>query len=194
MGGGARPTGRIAGGVIRATRAGDAAALAEIYADAVLHGLGTFEEAPPSPVEMEARRLRVAAAGLPHLVDEEEGRVLGFAHASPFRSRAAYRFTAEDTVYVHPDAKGRGVGRRLLGGVVAGCEARGLHQLVALVGDSGNTASLRLHHALGFTNAGVLPAIGFKHGRWVDVVCLQLALNGGGDILPDAEGLALHET
>ena len=180
--------------MIRATGPGDAVALAEIYADAVRHGLGTFEEEPPLPSEMEARRARATAFGLPHVVAERDGRVLGFAYASPFRPRPAYRFTAEDTVYVHPAAKGQGVGRELLSAVIDDCGALGLRRLVALVGDSGNTASIRLHEALGFERAGVLPAVGFKHGRWVDVVWLQRELNGGAQSMPDAEGLVLRET
>ena len=179
--------------IVRATEPRDAAGLAEVYADAVLHGLGTFEEAPPSPAEMEARRAKVAGYGLPHLVAEDGGRVLGFAYAGPFRPRPAYRFTAEDTVYVHPGAKGRGVGRALLAEVVARCEAMGLRQLVALVGDSGNAASIRLHEALGFERAGLLPGVGHKHGRWVDVVWMRLELNGGAASAPGAAGLDLRE-
>lgn len=179
--------------MVRPTRPGDAEALAEIYADAVLNGLGTFEEVPPSPAEMEARRARVAGFGLPHLVTERDGRVAGFAYAAPFRHRPAYRFTAEDTVYVHPKFKGCGVGRELLEGVVAGCEALGLRQLVALIGDSGNAGSLRLHAAAGFDRAGLLPQVGFKHGRWVDAVWMRRALNGGGGRAPDADGLQLSE-
>ena len=180
--------------IVRATAPADAAGLAEVYADAVLHGLGTFEEHPPSPAEMEARRARVAAHGLPHLVAEEDGRVLGFAYAAPFRPRPAYRYTAEDTVYVHPDAKGLGVGRTLLGAVVEGARGLGLRQLVALIGDSGNAASIGLHAALGFEPAGLLPAVGFKQGRWVDVVWMRLALNGGDAAPPSGEGLNLQES
>ena len=180
--------------IVRPTESSDAAGLAEVYADAVLHGLGTFEEEPPSPAEMEARRRRVAGFGLPHLVVQDEGgRVLGFAYAGPFRPRPAYRYTAEDTVYVHPDAKGRGVGRALLSEVVKRCTALGLRQLVALVGDSGNASSIRLHEALGFERAGLLPAVGHKHGRWVDVVWMRLALGDGAASAPDAPGLDLQE-
>lgn len=180
--------------IVRATVAEDAAGLAEVYADAVRHGLGTFEETPPSPAEMDRRRARLARHRLPHLVAEDAGRVLGFAYAAPFRPRPAYRYTAEDTVYVHPDAKGRGVGRALLGEVVEGCRARGLRQLTALIGDSGNAASIGLHAALGFEPAGRLPAVGFKHGRWVDVVWMRLALNGGDSTAPMGEGLDLQES
>ena len=179
--------------MIRPTEGRDAAALAEIYGDAVLHGAGTFEEAPPSPAEMEARRLRVVALGLPHLVAEAEGQVLGFAYAGPFRWRAAYRYTAEDSVYVRPQAKGRGVGRALLSALVGACETRGLRQLVALIGDAENVASIGLHAAQGFEHCGLLPAVGFKHGRWLDVVWMRRALNGGDVRPPDAPGLSLDE-
>ena len=179
---------------VRATRPQDAEALAEIYAHAVLHGVGTFEESPPSPAEMEARRLRVAAQGLPHLVAERDGRVAGFAYAAPFRARPAYRFTAETTVYVRADMQGRGVGREMLGAVVEACEAMGLRQLLAVVGDSGNAASLGLHAAAGFRRVGVLEAVGFKHGRWLDAVCMQREINGGAALPPSGSGLVLSET
>ncbi len=179
--------------LLRPTLASDAAALASIYGDAALHGLGTFEETPPSPAEMEARRARVAAHGLPHLVGEIDGEVAGYACAAPFRPRPAYRFTVEDSVYVAPHAKGRGVGRALLQAVIAECEAMGLRRMIALVGDSGNAGSIRLHEACGFERMGALPAVGFKHGRWVDVVFLQRALGAGDLQTPSATGLSLEE-
>ncbi len=179
---------------LRATDASDAEDLAEIYAHAVLYGSGTFEEDPPSPSEMEARRRKVAAHGLPHLVAERDGVVAGFAYVSPFRPRPAYRFTVETTVYVRDGLGGRGVGRELLDGVVEACGALGLRQLVALVGDSGNIASLRLHEAAGFRRTGVLEAVGFKHGRWLDAVWMQREINGGGAVAPTSSGLVLSET
>lgn len=179
--------------MIRPTRPDDAEALAAVYAPAVLHGLGTFEETPPGAAEMEARRRRVAAYGLPHLVAERDGVVAGFACASPFRPRPAYRYTAEDTVYVRPDMQGRGVGRELLEAVVAGCAGLGLRQLTALIGDSGNAGSIALHRACGFEVAGVLPAVGHKHGRWVDVVWMRRELNGGAAEPPEGFGLVLGE-
>ncbi len=179
---------------VRPTAPGDADALAEIYAHAVLHGLGTFEETPPSAAEMEARRGRVADYGLPHLVAERDGAVAGFAYAAPFRSRPAYRFTAETTVYVRDGLQGRGVGREVLAAVVASCEALGMRQLTALVGDSGNAASLAVHAAVGFHRVGVLEAVGFKHGRWLDVVWMQRELNGGAGLAPSCSGLLLSET
>lgn len=177
--------------IIRGATATDADALASIYGHHVLHGFGTFEEEPPSPAEMEARRAAVAALDLPYLVAEVEGRVLGFAYAAPFRPRAAYRYTVEDSVYVAPDAVGRGVGRAVLGRVVARCEALGVRQVVAVIGDSANAASIGLHRGLGFIDAGVGQNLGFKHGRWVDVVWMQKALNGGDQTPPSGPGLKL---
>ena len=179
--------------LIRPAAPADAPALAEIYADAVLHGFGTFEEQPPAPTEMEARRAKVAGYALPYLVAEREGAVAGFAYAAPFRPRAAYRFTAEDSVYVHPAHKGFGVGKALLTAVVAECERLGLRQLIALIGDSANAGSIALHAACGFESAGMLPGVGYKHGRWLDVVWMRRALNGGVDRDPDAPGLTLEE-
>ena len=175
----------------------DAAALAAIYGHHVLHGVGTFEETPPSVEEMIRRQAAVRALGLPYLVAEaQEGRemerILGFAYAAPFRPRAAYRYTAEDSVYVAPGQVGQGVGRALVAAVVARCEALGLRQLVAVIGGSDNAASIGLHRALGFELQGVMPALGFKHGRWVDVVSMQKPLNGGADAPPSAAGLDLR--
>jgi len=177
--------------IIRAATEADAAALAAIYGDAVLHGFGTFEEVPPSAEEMDGRRRAVAERGLPYLVAEDAGRVLGFAYAAPFRPRAAYRYTLEDSVYIAPDAKGRGVGRAVLSAVIAECEALGVRQLIAVIGDSGNQGSIGLHRALGFEQTGVGRSVGFKHGRWVDIVQMQKALNGGDAALPDGPGIRL---
>lgn len=172
--------------IVRSATAADADALAAIYGHHVLHGFGTFEEAPPAAEEMERRRLAVIERALPYLVAERAGRVLGFAYASPFRPRAAYRYTAEDSVYVAPDAVGQGVGRAMLSQVIAVCEAKGLRQLVAVIGDSGNAASIGLHRSLGFKPAGLGRGFGFKHGRWVDIVFMQKALNGGDTRPPEA--------
>lgn len=177
--------------IVRPAEARDAEALAAIYADAVLHGFGTFEETPPSAAEMEARRANVARLGLPYLVAEDAGRVLGFAYAGPFRLRQAYRYTVEDSVYIAPEAKGRGVGRAVLSGVLAACEAAGVRQVVAVIGDSRNAGSIGLHRALGFVDAGVGRSFGYKHGRWVDIVWMQKALNGGDTRPPDSPGLSL---
>lgn len=177
--------------IVRAATEADAEALAAIYGDAVLHGFGTFEMIPPDAAAMDARRRDAQAYGLPYVVAEEQGRVLGFACAHPYRPRPGYRFTAEDTVYVAPDAKGKGVGRALLGEVIAACEAFGIRQLVAVIGDSQNAGSIALHRSVGFEPAGVNRSVGFKHGRWVDIVHMQKALNGGDSLPPDGPGIAL---
>lgn len=177
--------------IIRAATEGDADALAAIYGHHVLHGFGTFEEEPPAPAEMESRRAAIAGRGLPYLVADEAGRVLGFAYAGPFRPRQAYRYTLEDSVYIAPDAIGKGVGRAVLTALIADCEALGIRQLVAVIGDSGNAASIGLHRALGFVDAGVGRSFGFKHGRWVDIVWMQKALNGGDQTAPDTPGVRL---
>jgi phosphinothricin acetyltransferase len=177
--------------IIRAATETDAAALAEIYGDAVLHGFGTFEEDPPSATDMDGRRRAVQDRGLPYLVAEIDGRVLGFAYAGPFRPRAAYRYTLEDSVYVSPDAKGQGVGRAVLSAVIEACEALGIRQLMAVIGDTGNAGSVGLHKALGFEQTGVGRSVGFKHGRWVDIVHMQKALNGGDSLPPSGGGVTL---
>lgn len=177
--------------IIRAAEGGDAPALAAIYGHAVLHGFGTFETVPPAAEWMEARRRDVQGYGLPFLVAEEAGRLLGYAYAAPFRPRPGYRYTVEDSVYVAPDAKGRGVGRGVLSAVLEACEAFGVRQVAAVIGDSQNAASIRLHSALGFVHAGVGKSFGFKHGRWVDIVWMQKSLNGGDQTPPDTAGINL---
>jgi L-amino acid N-acyltransferase YncA len=177
--------------IIRPATEADADALAAIYGDAVLNGFGTFEEDPPSAAEMDARRRAVQDQGLPYLVAEADGRVLGFAYAGPFRPRAAYRYTLEDSVYVAPEAHGKGVGRAVLSAVIAACEALGVRQLMAVIGDSENAGSIGLHRAMGFEQTGVGKSVGFKHGRWVDIVHMQKPLNGGDSALPSGGGVTL---
>lgn len=177
--------------IVRPAESRDMPALAAIYGHHVLHGFGTFEEVPPSADELEARRQAVVARGLPYLLAEEAGRVLGFAYAGPFRPRAAYRYTVEDSVYIAPDMQGRGVGKAVLSAVIAACESLGIRQVVAVIGDSGNAGSIGLHRSLGFTHKGIGEGFGYKHGRWVDIVWMQKALNGGTGREPDAPGLVL---
>ena len=136
----------------------------------------------------------VLGHGLPYVVMEDAGQVLGFSYASPFRLRAAYRYTAEESVYIHPDHLGHGLGKALVGEVIAACEALGLRQLVAVIGDSANAGSIGLHRSLGFVEIGVGRAFGFKHGRWVDIVQMQKPLNGGDETLPTTPGLSLGGT
>ena len=177
--------------IIRSATAADAEAVAAIYGHHVLHGFGTFETVPPSVAWWEARRQDIQAHDLPFRVAERDGRILGFALAGPFRPRPGYRFTVEDSVYVAPEALGQGVGRAVLSAVLGACETRGIRQVVAVIGDSGNAASIGLHRALGFEPSGVGRDFGFKHGRWVDIVWMQKPLNGGGACAPDKNGLTL---
>jgi phosphinothricin acetyltransferase len=177
--------------IVRDATPEDAEAMAAIYGHDAVHGTGTFEEAAPSAAEMTARLANLQARNMPWVVAEEDGRVLAFAYAAPYRPRAAYRYTAEDSVYVAPDAQGRGVGRAVLERIIAECEARGLRQLVAVIGDSANVGSVALHRALGFEPIGVLPDTGFKHGRWLDVVLMQKPLNGGSETPPEGPGIPL---
>jgi len=177
--------------IVRDAGAGDIGAVARIYGHHVLHSLGTFEEVPPTEAEIAARVAAVAQRGLPYLVAEQAGAVVGFAYAAPFRPRAAYRYTAEDSVYIDPGFIGQGVGKALVAEVIARCEALGLRQMVAVIGDSANAGSIGLHRSLGFEQTGLGRAVGFKHGRWVDIVWMQKPLNGGDASLPQAPGLIL---
>jgi len=177
--------------IIRDALETDAPALAAIYGHHVLTGFGTFEEVPPTAAEMAARRQAIVGRGLPYLVAEDAGQVLGFAYAGPFRPRGAYRYTVEDSVYIAPDAMGRGVGKTVLEAVLVSCEALGVRQVVAVIGDSGNAGSIGLHRSLGFIHQGVGRSFGYKHGRWVDIVWMQKPLNGGDGSEPDAPGIDL---
>ena len=177
--------------ILRAATAGDAEALAAIYGDACLHGVGTFEEVPPGVEDMTGRLMAVLGRGLPYVLAEIGDQVAGFAYAAPFRLRAAYRFTVEDSVYIHPDFKGRGVGRALLTRVLADCEALGLRQVIAVIGGSDNHGSINLHRSLGFELQGTMRGVGYKFGQWRDIVMMQRALNGGVETAPDAPGLSL---
>jgi L-amino acid N-acyltransferase YncA len=171
---------------IRDLREADIPAIAAIYADAVLTGTASYEIYPPDEAEMARRWAALAEAGFPYLVAEAEGRVLGYAYAGPFRTRPAYRYFVEDTVYVACDAQRRGVGRALLARVIAMCEERGFRQMVAVIGDGERqAASIGLHAALGFRKVGVLEGTGFKFGRWLATVLMQRPLGPGNRTLPD---------
>ncbi|SDD95656.1 GNAT family N-acetyltransferase [Belnapia rosea] len=165
---------------VRPSAEDDIGAIAAIYGHHVLHGTGSFETEPPNEDDMRRRRADVLARRLPYLVAEgSDGAILGYAYASAYRPRAAYRNTAENSVYVRHDVNGHGIGRLLLQELLTQCEALGVRQMVAVVGDSANLASVRLHEAFGFRLVGTLRSVGRKHGRWLDTVLLQRALGEG---------------
>jgi phosphinothricin acetyltransferase len=174
--------------VVRDAAATDMAAVQAIYAHHVLHGLASFEERPPSIEELMARRAAVLGLGLPYLVAEQRGAVIGYSYASAYRTRPAYRYTVEDSVYVGDGLGGRGIGRALLRTLIARCEAGPWRQMVAVIGDSANTGSITLHKHLGFQMTGTLPSVGFKFGRWVDSVLMQRPIGPGDSTLPAAGG------
>jgi L-amino acid N-acyltransferase YncA len=170
--------------IIRPSRDADIAAIGGIYAHHVLHGVASFEETPPSIEEMATRRATILQHGLPYLVAEAGGRVIGYCYAAPFRPRSGYRFTLEDSIYIDAAEVGRGIGRALMTPLLARCEALGYRQIVAVIGGRETIASIRLHAALGFAHSGILPAVGFKFGRWIDIVLMQRALGPGPETLP----------
>ncbi|HWT09297.1 MAG TPA: GNAT family N-acetyltransferase [Roseomonas sp.] len=170
---------------LRDATAADVPAITAIYAHHVLHGTGTFEEEPPPESDIAGRIARIQDAGYAWIVAEEDGLILGYGYFSPFRPRSAYRFTAEDSVYVRDDIRGQGVGKALVAELLARAEAMGIRQMVAVIGDSENVGSIGLHISLGFRQIGVLKAVGMKFGRWVDVVQMQKALGEGEKTLPD---------
>lgn len=163
----------------------DMAQVQRIYAHHVLHGLASFEEEPPPLEEMLARRAKVLEHGLPYLVAKEQDRVLGYAYATPYRPRRAYRFTVEDSVYMAEGAQRRGIGRLLLQGVIDRCETAGFRQMIAIIGNSGNAGSIGLHAACGFRLVGTFENVGFKQDGWRDTVLMQRALGDGAATPPD---------
>ena len=171
--------------VVRPSRAEDIGAIQAIYAHHVLHGLASFEEVPPDAADLAERREAILARGLPYLVAEVDGVVAGYAYAGLFRTRSAYRYTLEDSVYVAPGRQGQGIGRALLTRLLAECERLGFRQMIAVIGDSGNAGSIGLHAALGFRPAGMMSSTGFKHGRWVDTVLMQRQLGPGDEVLAE---------
>lgn len=163
----------------------DIAAVRAIYSHHVKISLGTFETEPPDLKEMRKRHADIVQAGLPYLVAELDGRIVGYAYATQFRPRAAYRATVEDSIYVASDATGSGVGQMLLNALIERCTALGLRQMLAVIGDSQNAASIGAHRACGFSYVGVMTSVGRKFDRWVDVVIMQRSL-GAGDAAPPA--------
>jgi phosphinothricin acetyltransferase len=165
------------------------AAVQRIYAHHVLHGLASFEEAPPTLDDLLARRVAVLGSGLPYLVAEREGEVVGYSYATGFRPRPGYRHTIEDSVYVAEGRGGKGIGSTLLEALITRCEAGPWRQMIAVIGDSGNAGSIALHRRFGFRHVGTFGSIGFKLGRWVDVVIMQRSLGVGDQTLPgDPQG------
>lgn len=164
------------GFAIRPSTETDLTTVQAIYTDHVLNGVASFDETPPSLDDIVARRAEVTAAELPHIVAVVDGTVAGFAYAAPFRSRPAYRYTVEDSVYVAADHQRQGLGLALLARVIEEARGAGRRQMIAAIGDSGNTASIGLHAALGFAHVGIYRDVGFKFGRWLDVVLMQRAL------------------
>ncbi len=176
---------------IRDAQATDLPAVQCIYANHVRFGLASFEEEAPDLTEIDRRFRRVTERGLPFLVAELDGEVRGYAYDGPYRSRSAYRYTVENTVYVAPSFGGRGAGRSLLLALIDRCEQLGYRRMVAVIGDCDNLASIRLHESAGFEPSGTLRSVGFKLGRWVDSVLMERPLGEGDATLPDAP---LHKT
>lgn len=172
---------------IRPSQAADLPAITAIYAHHVQHGTGTFELEVPDEAEMARRHADITGKGLPWLVAVEaqgDGRVLGYAYANHFRPRRAYRFCLEDSIYLAPDAQGRGIGRLLLAELMARCEALGARQMLAVIGDAANAGSIGVHRALGFEHTGVLKAAGWKFDQWRDVILMQKAMGTGAADAP----------
>ena len=164
--------------LIRPSTENDLNAITRIYSHYVLHGSATFEIDSPAEDEMAKRRSAILALALPYLVVEQDEAVVGYAYASPYRPRPAYRFTVEDSIYIDPVHAGRGCGRMLLASLIEHCEQGPWRQMIAVIGDSANEASIRLHQHFGFRNVGTLFEVGFKFERWIDTVLMQKELRG----------------
>jgi L-amino acid N-acyltransferase YncA len=165
--------------LVRPCEDDDMDAITEIYRHAVLTGTATFEIEPPDVAEMRSRRGALLKGGYPYIVAEADGEILGYAYAGTYRARPAYRSTTENSVYVREGSHGRGLGRALLAATIEQAAAAGFRQMIAIIGDSANAASIGLHAALGFEHVGVLRSVGWKHGRWLDTVLMQRALGPG---------------
>jgi phosphinothricin acetyltransferase len=171
--------------LIRDSHPSDVPAICAIYGHSVRHGVASFELEPPDEAEITRRREAILAGGFPHIVAEEDGKVVGYSYAGPYRPRPAYRFTVENSVYVAPDQQKKGIGRALLPALIARCEAAGFRLMVAVIGDSANRPSIALHAAFGFRHAGLLPSVGWKHERWLDSVLMVRPLGPGASTPPD---------
>lgn len=174
--------------LIRPSRDEDLDAITRIYGHHVLHGTGTFETTPPSMTDMAARRADVLSKGLPWLVIEEDGELLGYAYGNWFKPRPAYRFSVEDSIYMAPQAAGRGLGRALLAELLTTLERAGVRKVMAVIGDSNNAGSIGVHRALGFEPVGVVPSCGWKFDRWLDIVLMQRSIGLGDSTAPEAAG------
>ena len=170
--------------IIRDATAADLPAITAIYAHHVLTGTGTFEETPPEEAEIAARMAKVQGAGCAWLVADNEGVIAGYGYYAQIRDRSAYRFTAEDSIYVRDDVRGMGVGKAMVLALLDHAAARGFRQMIAVIGDSENVGSIGLHSSLGFRQVGTMKAVGLKFGQWVDVVTMQRALGEGDHSLP----------
>lgn len=170
--------------IIRPVQLTDVAAITAMYGYNVAHGTASWEYTPPDEAEMQHRMQNILNQGYPYFVAELSGNVVGYTYASSYRPRLGYRYVVEDSIYVTNALHGQGVGRSLLSRLIDACTAQGFRQMVAVIGDSQNQASIRLHQSLGFTQAGFLPNTGFKFGRWLDLVLLQRSLGEGGTTLP----------
>jgi phosphinothricin acetyltransferase len=171
---------------IRPAALADIPAITAIYGEAVENGTGSFEIDPPSEAEMKQRFVSLVDGGFPYLVAVSEGVVLGYGYAGPFRTRPAYRNTVEDAIYLAHEARGLGIGKTLLGALIAESTKRHFRQMLAVIGDSRNTASIRLHQASGFELVGTFRDVGHKHGRWLDCVLMQRSLGPGSTTGPTA--------
>jgi phosphinothricin acetyltransferase len=169
---------------IRPAQPRDLAVVTAIYDHAVRHGTASFELEPPEESEMARRYDGLRAGGYPYLVAETDGGIVGYAYASPYRARPAYRWSVEDSIYIVPQRQGRGIGRALLERLIAEAEAGGFRQMIAVIGDSGNIASIELHRRAGFRLVGTFENVGFKFGRWLDSVLMQRALGSGATSKP----------
>jgi phosphinothricin acetyltransferase len=174
----------MTGCTLRPAASSDLSAITRIYRQAVTHGTASFEIMPPDEAEMTRRFRALQDGGYPYLVAEIDGAVAGYAYAGPYRARPAYNWTVEDSVYIAADAHRRGIGRALLERLIPEAERRGYRQMIAVVGDSRQVASIELHRALGFTLVGTLVSVGFKHGRWLDSVLMQRSLGAGDTTAP----------